>query len=400
MKKGQNTAIIILLALILVTLAVLCVVLISNRLQPAEQSASNQQQMEETEQAEAESPKEEAGSSGQNSESKADSPQKEKEEGFASADEEAGSETMKQVDVSCPVQDKVSGVIEGETIELSLEVPSSWQQADTGTTFYQEDGTKGAEGFFATKVPEGQTIWSTAKVDLTPGYVSSQTVTIQGQEVLLSICSVPWGKEQELPEDQKEYCYNYYVPYQDVYITIQIYAVGKDNAEAMQLHKEILESISFPSEALTFQTATFSWENQSNKNLTLQVDVPDTWIAEKDADTSTIDRHFNNENGLKIAGSFGIVYTLSEGESLQSLQNPANLPTSILESNLVVIGDKEFLLEKANLSDPLRPELFVYNYCFEQDGAVMNFYFYNDSDDQTQIPLYETILDSIDATIS
>lgn len=103
---------------------------------------------------------------------------------------------------------------------------------------------------------------------------------------------------------------------------------------------------------------------------------------------------------MKIAGSFGIVYTLSEGESLQSLQNPANLPTSILESNLVVIGDKEFLLEKANLSDPLRPELFVYNYCFEQDGAVMNFYFYNDSDDPAQIPLYETILDSIQATIS
>ena len=538
MKKGQNTAIIILLALILVTLAVLCVVLISNRLQPTEQTASNQQQVE--------SPKEEADSPGQISEDEQDeegsSPQHEgqyevtlegislyfPEEGmepwltekaysegnqilvdeqgmprtiaelisldavedssqpfapydtaYADAEtieehtfgsysgksysiqkyveeggvsgyentiiycvqleqqmavisfhparglggistqadgfeeilasierkgidneEETDSETMKQVDVSCPVQDKVSGVIEGETIELSLEVPSSWQQADTGTTFYQEDGTKGAEGFFATKVPEGQTIWSTAKVDLTPGYVSSQTVTIQGQEVLLSICSVPWGKEQEPPEDQKEYCYNYYVPYQDVYITIQIYAVGKDNAEAMQLHKEILESISFPSEALTFQTATFSWENQSNKNLTLQVDVPDTWIAEKDADASTIDRHFNNENGLKIAGSFGIVYTLSEGESLQSLQNPANLPTSILESNLVVIGDKEFLLEKANLSDPLRPELFVYNYCFEQDGAVMNFYFYNDSDDQTQIPLYETILDSIDATIS
>ena len=60
MKKGQNTAIIILLALILVTLAVLCVVLISNRLQPTEQTASNQQQVE--------SPKEEADSPGQISE--------------------------------------------------------------------------------------------------------------------------------------------------------------------------------------------------------------------------------------------------------------------------------------------------------------------------------------------
>lgn len=30
----------------------------------------------------------------------------------------------------------------------------------------------------------------------------------------------------------------------------------------------------------------------------------------------------------------------------------------------------------------------------------MNFYFYNDSDDQTQIPLYEMILDSVHVTIS
>ena len=64
MKKGQNTAIIILLVLILVTLAVLCVVLISNRLQPTEQTASNQQQVE--------SPKEEADSPGQISEDEQD----------------------------------------------------------------------------------------------------------------------------------------------------------------------------------------------------------------------------------------------------------------------------------------------------------------------------------------
>lgn len=67
MKKGQNTTIVVLLALILVTLAVLCVVLISNRFQPTEQTDSNQQ-VEETEQAEVESPKEEADSSGQISE--------------------------------------------------------------------------------------------------------------------------------------------------------------------------------------------------------------------------------------------------------------------------------------------------------------------------------------------
>ena len=229
-------------------------------------------------------------------------PQEEKEDVESAEEKEAdSSQTMKRVDVSCSVQDNVTGTIEGETVELSLDVPANWIQSDTGTMFYHEDGSKAAEGFWATIVPEGQTIWSIAKVDLTPGYVSSQTVTIHGQEVLLSIYSLPWGKGQEPPEDQKKYCYIYLVPYQNMYITTQIYAVGKDNEDAIQLHKEILESISFPTEALTFQTVTFSWENQPNKNLTLQVDVPDNWIAGKDADVSTIDRHFYNQNGLKIA---------------------------------------------------------------------------------------------------
>lgn len=149
-----------------------------------------------------------------------------------------------------------------------------------------------------------------------------------------------------------------------------------------------------------YVTSSFSWKNQFGKNLTLQVDVPDDWIAEKSTDSPTIDQYFDNQNGIKIAGSFGIVDVLTEGETLQSLNNPAGFLTHILESQVVLIDGKEFLLEKVNLSDSHRPELFVYNYCFEQDGIVINFYFYNDSDDQTQLPLYETILSSIRVDIS
>lgn len=149
-----------------------------------------------------------------------------------------------------------------------------------------------------------------------------------------------------------------------------------------------------------YVTSSFSWKNQFGKNLTLQVDVPDDWIAEKPTDSLTIDQYFDNQNGIKIAGSFGIVDVLTEGETLQSLNNPAGFLTHILESQVVLIDGKEFLLEKVNLSDSHRPELFVYNYCFEQDGIVINFYFYNDSDDQTQLPLYETILSSIRVDIS
>ena len=178
----------------------------------------------------------------------ADVPPQEEKEDVASAEEKEAdsSQTMKRVDVSCSVQDSVTGMIEGETVELSLNVPANWTQSDTGTTFYHENGSKAAEGFWATIVPEGQTIWSTAKVDLVPTYVSSKTVNINDQEVLLSIDLLLWDKnEEEPPENQKEYCYNYYIPYQDMYIVIQIYAVGKDNEQAIQLHREILESIEF-----------------------------------------------------------------------------------------------------------------------------------------------------------
>ena len=37
-----------------------------------------------------------------------------------------------------------------------------------------------------------------------------------------------------------------------------------------------------------YVTSSFSWKNQFGKNLTLQVDVPDDWIAEKSTDSPTI----------------------------------------------------------------------------------------------------------------
>ena len=261
MRKERNTAIVLLLTLILITLVILCVLLASGRLDTVGQSEEEKQTtvMEEMEQEDfttensTHSPKETVDDfsnpeDAQKSES-ADLPPKEEKNDDATLEQEKekdSSQTMKRVDVSCTVQGSETGIIEGETIELSLEVPADWIQSDTGTMFYHEDGSKAAEGFWATIIPEGQTIWSTAKVDLVPTYISSKIVNINGQEVLLSIDLFLWDKnEEEPPEDQKEYCYNYYIPYQDMYITIQIYAVGKYNEEAMQLHREILESISF-----------------------------------------------------------------------------------------------------------------------------------------------------------
>ena len=154
---------------------------------------------------------------------------------------------MKRVDVSCPVQSSVSGTtIDGETVELSLNVPADWIQSDMGTDFYHEDGSKAAEGFWATIIPENQTFWTTAKVTLSPTYISSKIVNINGQKALLSIDWIPRDKNhEEPPEDQKEYCYDYSIPYQDMYISILIYSVGKDDEKAMQLRREILESIEF-----------------------------------------------------------------------------------------------------------------------------------------------------------
>lgn len=261
MRKERNTAIVLLLTLILITLVILFVLISTGRLDTVGQNEKENQStvMEELEPEDfatedsTHSPKETVDDftnpeNTQDSESAALPPKEEKNDD-ATLDQEKekdSSQTMKRVDVSCTVQGSETGIIEGETIELSLEVPADWIQSDTGTMFYHEDGSKAAEGFWATIIPEGQTIWSTAKVDLVPTYISSKIVNINGQEVLLSIDLFLWDKnEEEPPEDQKEYCYNYYIPYQNMFITIQIYAVGKYNEEAMQLHRETLESIEF-----------------------------------------------------------------------------------------------------------------------------------------------------------
>ena len=183
----------------------------------------------------------------QNPESESSLASKTDSDNVSSKEEQDSSQKMKRADVSCPIFYKGTGIIEGETIELSLNVPADWIQSDTGRMFYLKDGIlKAAEGFRATIIPEGQTIRSTAKVNLNMGYISSKTVNINGQEVLLSIDFVPWDKnEKEPPEERKVYCYVYHIPYQDMYITIQFYTIGKDNEEAMQLHREILESIRF-----------------------------------------------------------------------------------------------------------------------------------------------------------
>lgn len=63
--------------------------------------------------------------------------------------------------------------------------------------------------------------------------------------------------------------------------------------------EEIIDALRPHIRDISFSTyyrlpSSFSWKNQFGENLTLQVDVPDDWIAEKPTDPPTIDQHFDN----------------------------------------------------------------------------------------------------------
>lgn len=144
---------------------------------------------------------------------------------------------------------------------------------------------------------------------------------------------------------------------------------------------------------------TMTWTEQEGLQLRLEVSVPEDWSYEGQENGSG-DQDFVNAGGQKIAGSFGILRLLEEGETLEELDNPAQIPSREIECSLITVDGRDYLLEKANLSSRDRPDLYAYCYCFVQDGALLNFYFYNDGDAPEALPVYEAVLASIQATIT
>ena len=153
-----------------------------------------------------------------------------------------------------------------------------------------------------------------------------------------------------------------------------------------------------------FQRQTLTWKKEDGSIMELTVSVPKSWKCDSPIDMlceSGIygDIYFDDERGEKIAGSFGIIDTLQEGQTLLDLENPHNFLTKTIDSQTITINEKKYRLDITNIGDRLRPNIFVYAYCFALENQVISFYFYNDNDNPDLIPLYEKILDSIEITI-
>ena len=155
-----------------------------------------------------------------------------------------------------------------------------------------------------------------------------------------------------------------------------------------------------------FQRQTLTWKKEDGSAMELTVSVPKNWICDSPIDTlceSDIygDIYFVDERGEKIAGSFGIIDTLQEGQTLLDLENPHNFLLGTLRTSTLSVNGTNFRLDVSCLGKRINSSdiVFVYAYCFALENQVVSFYFYNDNDNPDLLPLYEKILDSIEITI-
>ena len=153
-----------------------------------------------------------------------------------------------------------------------------------------------------------------------------------------------------------------------------------------------------------FQKQTLTWKKEDGSIMELTISVPKSWECDSPNRLLSSNQFsgeiiFDDERGEKIAGSFGIIDTLQEGQTLLDLENPHNFLTKTIDSQTITINEKKYRLDITNIGDRLRPNIFVYAYCFALENQVISFYFYNDNDNPDLLPLYEKILSSIEVTI-
>ena len=155
-----------------------------------------------------------------------------------------------------------------------------------------------------------------------------------------------------------------------------------------------------------FQRQTLTWKKEDGSIMELTVSVPKSW--ECDSPNRLLPSNqfsgeiiFDDERGEKIAGSFGIIDTLQEGQTLLDLENPHNFLLGTLRTSTLSVNGTNFRLDVSCLGKRINSSdiVFVYAYCFALENQVVSFYFYNDNDNPDLLPLYEKILDSIEITI-
>ena len=155
-----------------------------------------------------------------------------------------------------------------------------------------------------------------------------------------------------------------------------------------------------------FQRQTLTWKKEDGSIMELTVSVPKSWKCDSPSRLLPSNQFsgeiiFDDERGEKIAGSFGIIDTLQEGQTLLDLENPHNFLLGILRTSNLSVNGTNFRLDVSCLGKRINSSdiVFVYAYCFALENQVVSFYFYNDNDNPDLLPLYEKILDSIEITI-
>ena len=155
-----------------------------------------------------------------------------------------------------------------------------------------------------------------------------------------------------------------------------------------------------------FQRQTLTWKKEDGSAMELTVSVPKSWICDSPnrllpSNHFSGEIIFDDERGEKIAGSFGIIDTLQEGQTLLDLENPHNFLLGTLRTSTLSVNGTNFRLDVSCLGKRINSSdiVFVYAYCFALENQVVSFYFYNDNDNPDLLPLYEKILDSIEIMI-
>ena len=155
-----------------------------------------------------------------------------------------------------------------------------------------------------------------------------------------------------------------------------------------------------------FQKQTLTWKKEDGSAMELTISVPKSWECDSPNRLLSSNQFsgeiiFDDERGEKIAGSFGIIDTLQEGQTLLDLENPHNFLLGTLRTSTLSVNGTNFRLDVSCLGKRINSSdiVFVYAYCFALENQVVSFYFYNDNDNPDLLPLYEKILDSIEITI-
>ena len=149
---------------------------------------------------------------------------------------------IRTVELSVPIQGDESGA----ALSFTIDLPSEWRPGEQEeTSFYDaQDDSLVSDGYEAYKMNQGSSLWASAKVWKNENHVSAETLTIQGQEVLMGLSYVSAEKASK-PEEEQQCCYSYYIPQNGSFLLIRFYSQGKWDEQSLEQQKEILESIQY-----------------------------------------------------------------------------------------------------------------------------------------------------------